>query len=223
VAAPFTTPGMVATEGTPTSDQLYASADELKSNFGVECTEAQIRVAQTLLNGFCNRRSLWPEEYEERLDIPSDRNQVILSARPVLKILEAAGRYGYGRRDRRTLNSTNLDYLAVTAVFGSPTRFISIDINQIELMGATGEAWLPTGFFLVQFSTVQLKYVSGFVDIPYRIKLALVLIINEVCAKGSADRISYSVGKVSRQFANPSFVSADVRSLLQPYVVRALM
>jgi hypothetical protein len=223
MVAPFTTPGQFATGGTPTSDQLYASPSDLETQFGLPCSEAQIRVAQTLMNGACNRRSLWVEEYEERIDLPSDRNQAILAARPVGQILEAAGRYGYGRRDRRTLNSTNLDYLAVTAIFGSPTRFVPIDVNQIEVFPATGEVWLPTGFFLVQYSQLQVRYTSGFVDIPYQVKLALALLINEVCAKGSADRVSYSVGKIARTFATPSFLSQDVRNLLAPYVVRALM
>jgi hypothetical protein len=222
MAAPFTTPGMVATDGTPSSDQLYATPTELAEQFGLTATEPEIRRAQVLINSFCNRRSLWPEEYEERLDVPSDQNRVILAGRPALKILEAAGRYSYGRRDRRVLNQTNMDYIAALAVFGSPPRFIFIDPNQIELNQASGEVFLPTGLFLCAYSEVQLKYISGFVDIPYRIKMALALIVNDICAKGSGDRTSYSVGRVSRTFATPSFITLDAQRILSPFVMRAL-
>jgi len=173
-------------------------------------------MAQVLINGYCNRRSLWPEEHTERLDVPAGRNQVQLAARPVLRILSAHGRYGYGRRDRRQLNSANVDYVSVLAVLGSPPQFLPLDVNLIEVTGASGEVWLPTGMFLVPYSTIDITYVAGFVDIPYRIKLYVALIVNEICAKGSADRISYSVGRVSRTFASPSFIPADVRSDCNP-------
>src|SRR5882724_2333861 len=218
---PFTTPGIVAADTTPTSEDLYVSVEELRTQFGFTATEAQIRTAQVLINGYCNRRSLWPETYEETLDLPSDRNQTILAARPVLRLLSAQGRYSYGRRDRRTLNSINYDYVAALAVFGSPPAWMNLDINQVEVLPASGEVFLPTGFFLVNYSQVRLSYLSGFVDMPYRMKLFVALTINEICAKGSADRTSYSVGRVSRTFANPSFIPQDVRSGLQPFCVRA--
>jgi len=204
-------------------EELYATPDELKSLFGVTTDIGRIRVVCQMINGHCNRPTLWPHEYEERLDLPSDRNQAILTYRPVMQVLFAAGRYAYGRRDRRTMNQVNYDYIAALAVFGSPPRFTAIDVNQIELYGPTGEIFLPTGFFLINYSQVQIKYLAGFTAIPGRIKAAVAVIHNSMSAKGVGDRTSYSVGGVSRTFQTAEFIDADAKRLLEPFVIRALV
>lgn len=196
--------------------------DEVRQLWGMNVSEGQIRMGMNIIHSVVCRPSLWPEEYEERLEVPSDRNQVVLAATPVLKLLTAAGRYAYGRRDRRSLNQVNYDYLAAIAVFGSPPRFVEIDTNQIEFYGPTGEAWLPTGFFLINYTQVQIKYIAGFTQPPDRVKAALAEILNSMCAKGVSDRKSYSVGRRSQQFDTPHYVTQQAYSLLEPFIVRSL-
>lgn len=216
------TPGAVADTGQPTRDQLYASPDSLRALYGLEVTEGQVRAAQTLINTTCNRASLWPEIYEERLSLPSDRQQVVLAATPVIQVLHAAGRYSYGRRDRRSLNQVNFDYLAAIAVFGSPPRFTDIDVSTVELFPATGEVWLPTGFFLIGYTEVQIQYLAGFLQIPDRAMLALVEIINAMCSRGVSDRTHYQVGRVTSKYASDTFVTPQAQALLEPFTIRAL-
>lgn len=215
--------GVFSNAATPTDRQLYLDQDELKQEWGLNATLFQIRFAMAMMHTVLNRPSLWIEEYEERLEVPSDQQRVVLAATPVAKIVSAAGRYSYGRRDRRAVNQVNYDYLAAIAVFGSPPRFTEINPEQIEVYPPTGECWLPTGFFLINYTQVQLKYLAGYTQIPFQAKAALANIINEVCAKGVADRTDYSVGKVRRGFHTASFVSQDTYSLLDPFIVRALM
>jgi hypothetical protein len=215
-------PGTIANERQPAADELYATPAEMLDQYGMTVTEAEIRFAMSLIHSVTCRPSLWPEVYEERLEVPSDRQQVILAVTPVVRILSAAGRYSYGRRDRRALNQVNYDYLAALAVFGSPPRFTEIDVDQIELYEPTGECWLPTGAFLINYTQVAIKYLAGYNQIPARILAALAMIVNEVCTKGSSDRISYSVGRVSRRYATPSFITSDIYDLLSPYICRSL-
>jgi len=144
----FTAPGDVTARQVLDQDSdLYSPPWELQQLFGVGASSETIRYACEAINAWCNRKTFRVAEYEERLDLPSDRNQAILHITPLVKILFAAGRYAYGRRDRRTMNQVNYDYLAALAVFGSPPKFVDIDVGQIEFFPATGEIWLPTGFF----------------------------------------------------------------------------
>lgn len=218
----FGHPGVFANTATPEEPQLYLSTDEIRQLYGMDVTEGQIRFAQSLMNATMNRPSLWIELYDERLEIPSDRQQVILQATPVVKLISAAGRYSYGRRDRRALNQVNFDYIAAIAVFGSPPRFTEIDVNQIEFYPPTGECWLPTGFFLINYTQIQIKYHAGFNQIPDRAKAALAEIINTICSKGSSDRYMFQVGKVHRRFRESGFVTPQAYDLLSPYILRSL-
>jgi hypothetical protein len=218
----FGHPGVFANTATPDESQLYMDTDEVRQLYGMNVTEGQIRFSQSLMNATMNRPSLWPEEYDERLEIPSDRQQVIVQATPVMKIISAAGRYSYGRRDRRALNQVNFDYLAAIAVFGSPPRFTEIDVDQIEYYPPTGEMWLPTGFFLINYTQLQIRYMAGFTQIPDRAKAAMAEIINTICAKGVSDRYMFQVGKVHRRFRDSGFVTPQAYDLLSPYILRSL-
>lgn len=218
-----TTAGFTAASRTPQSDELYATPDQLLSIYGLTITEGEIRFAMSILHQVTNRPSLWPEEIEQRISVPDDRMQVILAARPVLRIVAASGRYATGRRDRLALNQVNLDTLASTLVFGSPPAWNIIEIEQIDFFPATGEVWLPTGLFLVNYNEVMIKYISGFTEIPDRALAGLIEIINTVAQKGASDRTFYTVGKVQRQFSGGSFVSQQAHDLLEPYIVRSLL
>jgi len=217
------TAGTVANSESPDRDKLYATPEDLFALYGLTVTEAQVRFAQGLINSVCCRTSLWPELYEERLTVPSDRLQVVLSVTPVVQILTAQGRYAYGRRDRRALNMHQMDYIAALAVFGSPPRYTDITVDQIEYFPATGEVWLPTGFFLVPWSDVMLTYLAGFPVIPDRIKMAVAELINSVCARGVSDRIQYSIGRISRRYASESYITPQALQLLEPFIVKSLM
>jgi len=61
---------------------------------------------------------------------------------------------------------------------------------------------------------------AGYVDIPGRIKAAVAVTCNEIAAKGVADRIRYTAGSVSREYAHPSFIGEEAARLLAPFVVR---
>ena len=216
-------PGWIASERTPETSDLYVSVAELTTTYCLTVEEAEIRFAMDLINAYTNRPSLWPEIYEERIELADDRNTAILAARPVLQLLAAAGRYGGGRRDQRTLMAVNFDYLAAMAVLGSAPRWQEIDVALIELYPPTGEVWLPMGYFPARYAQLNIRYQTGLVQIPSRIKAAVAEIINTVRAKGVSDRNFYSVGKVQQSYSGTGFISETSRMFLEPYVIRSLM
>ena len=215
-------PGAFGDELTPQAESLYMSTSDVETLYCMTVSEAQIRAAQTLINTTCNRPTLWPHEYTEQLSLPSDRQQVQLNVRPAIKVLAADGRYGYGRRDRRVLNSVNYDYLAAIAVWGSPPGWTALDPEAIDLYGPSGDCWLPTGHFLVTYSEVRVKYLAGFTQIPDRVKLALVEIMNTLAARQVSMRRMSGVSRVQNTFIGEGFVSQTAKDLLEPYIVRSL-
>lgn len=207
----------------------YASADELHSVIGVspKPAESEIIFAQQLMDDWMHR-SLWPSVVErERKHLPPDRNLFTLAIRPIIRIAAAGastpvdgqsvvGRYGYGRRDRRVLNQTSGNYLSVMAVLGSPPRFIPIDPAQIEFHPDTGECWIPTGFFLVNYSEVEVTYEAGYRVIPFSAKVALAETISWVRVKGFGPLTSFNIGRVSHS-TGEELLTGEVKRRLEPY------
>jgi hypothetical protein len=205
----------------------YATTAELFADYGLkDVTEQEVRFSQSLMDVEMNRPTLWPHVYSnKRHDIPQGRNFIQVDYRPVIRIFGASllvdasglkGRYTPGRRDRRQLNAFNQDYLAVMATFGVPPRFTAIDVDHVNLHTDTGQIWLPTGYFLVPYSQVEITYEAGCPVIPSPVKRALAEMVEWVRFKGYANLTSYSEGKVSRQ-TGESFITNSVRSALRPY------
>lgn len=193
--------------------------------FGCSPSEADLRYAQGLINTFCNRPSLGPVEVETgTIQIPSDRQETRLPLTPVVRILSAAGRYGRGRRDRLGYNNILYNYGAtLLALQGAVPQWIPIAPELISLDPATGVLYLPTGTFLWSYIGFRAVYIAGYVEIPYRVKLAMITLVNEVHAKGISDRVKFTAGRVSRTWAGDTFVSKQVQNMLQPFVITEYM
>lgn len=217
--------GMIGSERLPDEpDQLYATPAELGQMFGVRVSEAQIRYAQSLINAHCNRPSIFPCEIVSGLKrLPSDRMETRLEVTPVIRIVEAAGRYAYGwRRDRQGMSAMYWGAAALIALQGIAPRLTPIQVDLIQVEPQTGIVTLPYSTFLLPYTQVDFRYIAGYVNIPGRVKMALVNIINNVSNKGISDRIAYNVGRIARRYATPSFLTKDEQDLLQPFVVQTL-
>ena len=217
--------GVVAAERTPDQpEDLYASTTELSSLFGCETiTEEDIRYAQGLIQAHCNRPTLWPCLYETPiLQIPTGRQQTRLPLTPVIRIQSIVGRYNMGRRDAQSRNSAYYGYTAVLSLLAGAPHWTDVPVDSCDIEPATGVLYLVTGQFLVPYNEVKVRYIGGFIEIPYRIKMALATLINEVHAKGVSDRVQYSAGRVTRKYASTSFISPQVENLLAPFVVSEL-
>ena len=214
--------GSIAAERAPEEQEdLYATGQELAGLFGCEPSDADIRFAMAIINAHCNRPSLWPCEIDSNtITIPSDRQETRLPITPVIRILEAGGRYSRGRRDRIGYNNVLYNYGAtLLALQGAVPQWQPIDVSLISVDAATGVVWMPTGTMLWAFGQFRCRYIAGYVEMPYRTKAAIAEIINNVKARGVSDRIRHTVGRVTNQFASTSFITPQVEKFLQPFVV----
>lgn len=215
-------PGLITDDYLHQEDELYIDSSSLEERYGITATDAQIRLAMVILHDHCNRRTLWPSEYMQRISMPADRVTSRLAVRPVLSIVEAKGRYTFGRRDRQLKQNNPAGYIAITALIGTSSSWVDIDTATIDFYGPTGEIWVPTGLFLSPYGELQISYMAGYVNIPEKAVAALALIVNSVCSKGSGDMIAYTAGKVSRRFQTASFIDKDIKRMLAPFVVHSL-
>lgn len=214
--------GTIAAERAPEeAEDLYATPQELSALFGCQPSEEDCRWAQSLINAHLNRPSLFPCELETAIiTIPPDRQETRLPVTPVMRIIEAAGRYTRGRRDRIGYNQILYNYGAtLLALQGAVPQWQVIDPSLISMEPATGVLYLPTGTFLWGFGAFKCRYVAGFVEIPFRVKSAMAVIINETHAKGISDRTRYTAGRVSRVYSGDTFVSKQAQILLEPFRV----
>jgi hypothetical protein len=219
--------GVIAGERIPEEpDQLYATAEELGSLFGIRITEASIRFAMSLIHAYCNRPSLWPIEVDfPVMRLPEDRMQGRIPLTPVIQITEASGRFAYaGRRDRQGRNAWYWGYAPILALQGSAPTFLAINTALIQCDPATGIFSLPWSGMLLPWNEVKIRAIVGYVEIPPRIKTAIAEIANSVQSRGVSDRVAYTVGRISRKYAPGSntFISPQAEQLLQPFVVQSL-
>lgn len=212
-------------------EQFYVDPAELESVYGVSPRpeEHEVRFAQRLVDDWMHR-SLWPSMFErERYSVPPDRNLIVLHHRPVIRLYSAAlsdpvaaqggmGRYGYGRRDKRSMNQTGpANYMSVMAVLGSPPQWVAMDTAQVEFHPQTGECWLPSGFFLLNYTQVEMTYEAGFAAIPRRAKGAIAETVAWVRLKGFGPLMGWSVGRVSHNTNTDDLLTPQVKRALEPY------
>jgi hypothetical protein len=176
-----------------------------------------------LIHSYTSRPSLLPCEYDSgNIEIPPDRYETRLPMTPVIQITELAGRFGLGRRDRTSWNGLQANIATYLVMVGGTPQWTPIPLEQCELDHGTGVLYIQPSWLLAPFTLIRARYVSGYLSIPDRIKLAIIEICNTMHNKGVSDRTRYVVGKVSRTYAGDTFLSKQAQQLLQPYVVQSL-
>lgn len=212
---------MTGADTTPETEALYLTPLEAESVFGCSLSEPQSRFIQATINAHCNRTSLWPTLIESGpISVASDRQETRFPVTPIIRILEAAGRYGLQRRDRQGWNSFAYGLSPILALSAAARpQWTPINVDAIELSPAEGIIFLPWSSMLMPFNMVRFILIAGLIQIPHRVKAAVIEIANNMGAKGVSDRQRYAVGRVSRQFASASFVTPLAESFLAPFVV----
>ena len=214
--------GVTGAESTPDTEGLYLTSEQALAVFGCTISEEQLRWIQAAINAHCNRTSLWPTEIETGpVRIPLDRQEMRVPVTPVITILEAAGRYGHQRRDRQGWNTFQYGLSPILALNAAARpQWTAIDVHTIELSYAEGVLFLPWSSLLAPYSYVRIKYLAGLIDIPHRVKAAIVEIANTMGAMGVSNRVRYGVGRLNRTFANSSFITPMAAQMLAPFVVQ---
>ena len=212
-------PAVSSVDGT-----LYAAPADLLALYGCVVAEEKIRAIHSIIDSHCCRPTLWPYEYEHQLAIPADRQETRLPVTPVIRLIAASGRYGYGRRDRQGYNHVYGNYNALLVLAGAARpQWTEISIDACEVDAATGQIYLPYSTLILPYSMVRVKYEAGFIEIPVAVKMAIVEIANNMAARGVSDRQRYVVGRVAQNFTSDSFLTPMAKQLLQPYVITSLL
>lgn len=162
----------------------------------------------------------------EKRYLPKGRSEVILANAPVARIVGGTGRYGYGRRgDAADYDMDNFNLLASLNKFGGPPAWEIWPANTAAGIDAgTGQLWVPAGIMLAYYSEVKVRYVAGFQysNLPSQIKLACAQLITALTSNPVLGNVkSYKAGDTAiAQFAS-TVISDDIKSLLQPWRVKA--
>lgn len=219
-----TNAGVSQTINTPTDNQLYISVNELRDLYGINATPAQIRFAQGLLENYCKRKTFLVSEYEERFFLLDNRTSTHLTYRPLVSILAAGARLVPGRRHSQHNNYGNYNsYNLPLFILGNSTpAFTKLETNTIEFFPPTGEIFLPVSIYSSVYNEYNVKYLAGYVDIPSGLKIVLIDIINNVCTRGSSDRMINQVGGIRQTFGSSGFISPENKDALEPFVVKVL-
>lgn len=168
---------------------------------------------------------------EERA-LPGKRSVARTMQQPMVTMVSALGRYGYGRRGDNMAGPSEINLLAMVQTFGGPPQWFPIDVNNCGYSAGTGEVWIPAGGLMAYFSEVRMHYIAGFpVDsIPLPIKSAVATLVDDLVtavttnATLSSDIKSLRVGDTeivrvgnSQPVVVQSSLDRDTLNLIAPY------
>jgi hypothetical protein len=168
---------------------------------------------------------------EERA-LPGKRSVARTMQQPMVSMVSALGRYGYGRRGDNMAGPSDINLLAMVQTFGGPPQWFPIDVANCGYSAGTGEVWIPAGGLMAYFSEVRMHYIAGFPadSIPLPIKSAVATLVDDLVtavttnATLSSDIKSLRVGDTeivrvgnSQPVVVQSSLDRDTLNLIAPY------
>ncbi len=203
----------------------YLSASEYES-YGLEATtpEAVVAAASALIESHCRRTSLAVQQYEERIRVAPERNNIRLTYLPLAvvapastPIVSARGRYCVPRRGEWPFDDLRLD---VAWMFGLPDTWTDISAANIDFFTSTGELTLPSNVLGLWFSEIDVVYTAGFADIPDAVKFACAQIVRNMQATPALNVKTKHLDRMHLQYFSDTLVDQSVISLLAPFVAQ---
>ena len=156
--------------------------------------------------------------------MPAGRPLTVLAYTPIARLLAGQGRYGYGRRgDASRYQVDEFNLLASLSHFGGPPVWEFFPIINTGVDSQSGQVWLPAGVMLAYYSETNIWYVAGFSasNLPPEIKTACAqIIMAKVSIPQMGNVKSYKAGDTAIAMATSSYLSDDVKMLLDPYRAR---
>lgn len=159
---------------------------------------------------------------EERA-LPAKRSITRVAARPIVRLIAGAGRFGYGRRgDQQSNLYGDVNLLAMMAAFGGPPAWVPFDVGQANISSTSGEIWVPPGLMYgAYFTEARVSYIAGFAQaaLPGIVKSATALGVN---ASANFPEITGNIkmaraGDTAVERFRDSVLDADTRQQLAPF------
>lgn len=158
--------------------------------------------------------------FEERA-LPAKRAIVRFSKGPMVRLIAAQGRYGYGRRSDQISGITaDATLLALTQPFGGPPAWAAIDVTHVDVSNTTQECWLPTGLYLAPYTDARLHYVTGWPEaaIPVAVRQACAMLIKSQADNDLPSGVKvYRAGGTMIEMFSEAAVPVEARAMLSPY------
>ena len=181
-----------------------------------------VAAISALIDAHCRRKSIAPKDYRERLRIVPDSSTSRVTYLPLVPIAPATsavlsmkGRYGPVRRGESN------DLLAdVATAFGLPGDWTDLDVSSIDFDAATGELTLPRHPLGLGYNQIEVLYTAGHDPIPDAVKLACAQLVLNAQATPALNVRSGALDRMHIDYFGDSLISADVRTLLAPFVAQ---
>jgi hypothetical protein len=181
-----------------------------------ETTDDWITMASALIETWCNRTSLLPTQYVERMRLTAGTQSVRPSyAIDRVPVTLEAVRVRYGRPRRGEIADPFREQIAWA--FSLPGSWSNLDITTIDLNPATSELTFPENFLGLNYNEIEATYTAGLAVIPPAIKIACAQIIKNAQAMPSTSVKSTRMDTLQMSYFGTSLIDLQVQSLLRPY------
>jgi hypothetical protein len=194
--------------------------------YGLEATTdpSWVTAASAIIDAHCRRTTLGVNQYEERLKMAADVNNVRLSYLPLTTVAPATtpivslqGRYGIPRRGEWPFAEISMEF---ALVFGLPGSWTTIDPKTVDIWEQSGELTFPMNALGLLFNEVAVVYNAGLETIPTSVKVACAQIVKNAQVTPALNVKSGKIDRIRLDYFGDTLVDETVRSLLEPFVAR---
>jgi hypothetical protein len=190
-----------------------------------ETSDEWVTTASALMDSYCQRKSLDPVEYTERLRLTSGAQTVLLSNLPLVAVAPATNplvsiRARFAAPRRGELPQTVGEVIG--AAFSLPGSWTNIDTNSVDYFCETGEITLTQHVLGLSYNEVEVIYMAGLATLPDAVKVACAQIVKNAQATPAFNVQMTKIDTMQMQYFSDSLLDDQVRSLLRPYVSRRM-
>lgn len=191
-------------------------------SFGLasDTTDDWITVASALIDNYCQRASLNPTQYTERLRLVEGSQTVRLSYLPLVAIAPATlplvsiqARYAKPRRGQLIYPLQE----EVLWAFSLPGAWTTVDPTTVDFVPETGELVFPLNIMGLPYNEVAVTYTAGLSVIPDGVMAACAMIVKNAQAQPGMNVKSSRLDTMQMTYFSNSLIDANVATLLRPW------
>jgi len=196
----------------------------------VAASDNWVASASALIDSHCRRPTLAPQQYTERLRLPTaaagQQTAVQLTFIPLVAVAPATSplvsarvRYGPLRKGEMPLSDIALD---AARVFQLPGAWTSLDVTLLDYFADSGEVTLAPNIFGLPYSEIELTYTAGLAVTPDPVKHACAQLVRNAQATPALNVKSGQLDQMKLEYFAPTLLDDTVRALLAPYVAQRM-
>jgi hypothetical protein len=200
-------------------------AEYIEYGLPADTTDDWITTASALIESYCRRPTLLPNQYVERTRLTAGSQSMVLSYMPLAIVVPATSalvdvqvRYGLPRRGE--LQDPMLAQIAWA--FSVPGSWSELDPTTVDIDEDTGELIFPRSFLGLGYNEVKVTYIAGLITIPPAVKVACAQIVKNAQATPGMNVKSNKIDTMQMQYFSGGIIDPQVQSLLRPYLAQRI-